>query len=141
LACDANCARRRVRPPAPSRPARAGGVERPVSVLGPKGERLAWSDTNTAGRREAALVPAASPGRYFADVTSQASARGPYSVAVADAHAPALFDAEQWRSFDGVTYLRDLKLADITGDGRKDVVSAVTDKLMLLPQLASGGFG
>ena len=78
--------------------------------------------------------------RCFAKGPWSFSSRSP-SVAVADAHAPALFDAEQWRSFDGVTYLRDLKLADITGDGRKDVLSAVTDKLMLLPQLASGGFG
>src|SRR5439155_121155 len=80
-------------------------------------------------------------GRYYADVSSVASARGPYSVTLADARAPALFDAEQWRSFSGVTFLRDIKLADITGDGRKDVLSAVTDKLMLLPQQASGGFG
>src|SRR5215212_511269 len=130
-----------VTPPQLAQAVRASEVDPVLSVLGPRGEHVAASDDNTPGRREAALVPAASAGRYYSEVSSLASARGPYSVAVADAAAPAVFDDEQWRSFPGVDYLRDLKLADITGDGRKDAISVATDKLMLLPQEAAGGFG
>ncbi|MFL5931741.1 MAG: S8 family serine peptidase [Gaiellaceae bacterium] len=120
---------------------RASEVDPVLSVLGPKGERLASSSENTPGRREATLVPAATAGRYYAEVSSQASARGSYSVAVSDVAPPAVFDGERGRSFPDVSFFHDLTLADLTGDGRKDVVSAGTNKLMLLPQLASGGFG
>ena len=130
-----------VTPPALSPTLRASEVDPNLSIVSPKGKPIARSEFNTPGRREAVLVPAADAGRYFADVTSVASARGPYSVALADARPPALFEAEQWRSLPGVAYLRDLSVADITGDGRKDALSAVSDKLMLLPQQATGGFG
>jgi subtilisin family serine protease len=122
---------------------RASEVDPQIEAIGPRGERLRLGSgvENSVGRREAVLLPAAAAGRYYLDVSSQASARGSYSLAVADANAPALFDAERWRNFSGVSFLRDIALADVTGDGRKDVLSAVSDKLMLLPQQASGGLG
>ena len=132
-----------VTPQALSPTVRASEVDPQIEAIGPGGERLRLGSgvENTVGRREAVLLPAAAAARYYLDVSSQASARGSYSLAVADANAPALFDAEQWRNFPGVSFLRDIVLADVTGDGRKDVLSAVTDKLMLLPQQASGGLG
>ena len=121
---------------------RASEVDPWIDVIGPQGQRqLASGVDNTAGRPESVLVPAGTAGRYYLETKSLASVRGSYSLAVADAHAPAVFADEQWRSFSGVSYLRDLALADVTGDGRKDVISAVTDKLMLLPQKTGGGFG
>jgi subtilisin family serine protease len=122
---------------------RASEVDPQIEAIGPGGERLRLGSgvENTVGRREAVLLPAAAAGRYYLDVSSQASARGSYSLAVADENPPALFDGEQWRNFSGVSFLRDIALADVTGDGRRDVLSAVTDKLMLLPQQASGGLG
>jgi subtilisin family serine protease len=136
-----------VTPPALSETVRASEVDPVVEALGPKGERLARGVENTVGRRESALVPAASAGRYFVDVKSQASSRGSYSIAVTDARAPALFDGEQWRGFPNVTDLRDIAAADLTGDGRKDVITTAVDdttdpyKLMVLPQRATGGLG
>ena len=132
-----------VTPQALSPTLRASEVDPQIEGIGPGGERLRLGSgvENTVGRREALLLPAAVAGRYYLDVSSQASGRGSYAVAIADANAPALFDAEQWRSFPGVSFLRDLALADVTGDGRKDALSAVDDKLMLLPQLPSGRFG
>jgi serine protease len=129
-------------PPPLSDTVRASEVDPWMDVIGPKGQRqLASGVDNTPGRPESLLVPAGTAGRYYLETKSLASARGPYSIAVADAHAPAVFGDEQWRSFPGVSYLRDLALADVTGDGRKDAISAVTDQLMLLPQKAGGGFG
>jgi subtilisin family serine protease len=132
-----------VTPPALSPTVRAGETDPRIDAIGPGGQhlRLGSGVENTPGRREAVLVPAATAARYYLDVSSMASSRGSYSLAVADARAPALFDDEQWRSFPGVEYLRDVVLADVTGDGRKDVISAVFDKLMLLPQRATGGLG
>src|SRR4029453_4609960 len=136
-----------VTPPPLSQTVRASEVDPLVEALGPKGERLARAVDNTVGRHESALVPAASAGRYYVDVKSQASSRGSYSIPVADARAPALFDGEQWRGFPDVTDLRNVAAADITGDGRKDVVTTAVDdttnpyKLMVLPQRATGGLG
>ncbi|HEV2711838.1 MAG TPA: S8 family serine peptidase, partial [Gaiellaceae bacterium] len=132
-----------VTPPALSPTVRAVETDPTIDAIGPGGQhlRLGSGVENTAGRREAVLVPAATAGRYYLDVSSMASSRGSYSLAVADARAPALFDDEQWRSFAGVEYLRDVEVADVTGDGRKDVISAAFDKLMLLPQRAVGGLG
>jgi serine protease len=130
-----------VTPPPLSDTVRASELDPWIDVIGPQGQRqLASGVDNTAGRSESVLVPAGTAGRYYLETKSLASARGPYSLSVADARAPAVFADEQ-RDFPGVSYLRDIALADITGDGRKDVLSAVTDKLMLLPQQAGGGFG
>jgi subtilisin family serine protease len=129
-------------PPPLSNTVRASELDPWIDVIGPQGQRqLASGVDNTPGRSESVLVPAGAAGRYYLETKSLASARGPYSLSVADARAPAVFADEQWRSFPGVSYLRDIALADVTSDGRKDVVSAVTDKLMLLPQQAGGGFG
>jgi subtilisin family serine protease len=129
-------------PPPLSDTVRASEVDPWMDVIGPQGQRQIGSGVdNTAGRSESALVPAGTAGRYYLETKSLASSRGSYSLTVADARAPAVFADEQWRGFPGVDYLRDLALADITGDGRKDVLSAVTDKLMLLPQQAVGGLG
>ncbi|HKF14393.1 MAG TPA: S8 family serine peptidase, partial [Gaiellaceae bacterium] len=132
-----------VTPPALSPTVRAVETDPRIDALGPSGQhlRLGSGVENTPGRREAVLVPAATAGRYYLDVSSMASSRGSYALSVADARAPALFDDEQWRSFNGVEYLRDLKLADVTGDRRTDVLSAAFDKLMLLPQKPTGGLG
>ena len=69
---------------------RASEVDPQIEGIGPGGERLRLGSgaENTVGRREALLLPAATAGRYYLDVSSQASARGSYSIAVADANAP-----------------------------------------------------
>lgn len=129
-------------PPPLSDTVRASEVDPWMDVIGPQGQRQIGSGVdNTPGGSESVLVPAGTTGRYYLETKSLASSRGSYSLTVADARAPAIFGDEQWRGFPGADYLRDLALADITGDGRKDVLSAVTDKLMLLPQQAGGGFG
>jgi subtilisin family serine protease len=131
-----------VTPPPLSQTVRAGEVDPWLDVIGPQGQRLlASSVDNTVGRSESVLVPAGAAGRYFLETKSLASARGSYSIAMSDARAPALFANEQWRTFAGVEYLRDVAVADVTGDGRKDVLSAVLDRLLLLPQRATGGLG
>jgi subtilisin family serine protease len=131
-----------VTPPPLSSSVRASEVDPWIDVIGPQGQRqLASGRHNTAGRRESVLVPAGAAGRYYLETKSVASARGSYSLAVADARAPAVFADEQGRGFPNVSYLRDVEVADVTGDGRKDVLSATVDKLMLLPQQATGGLG
>jgi subtilisin family serine protease len=136
-----------VTPPRLAPSLRASEVDPSITVLGPRGQRLAWGVDNTAGRREAALVPAGGAGRYYLDVTSRASARGSYTVEVADAAAPAQLDPEVWLTLPSAATPRDVALADITGDGRKDVVTTTVDgttspyKLMLVPQRSTGGLG
>jgi subtilisin family serine protease len=131
-----------VTPPPLSPSLRASEVDPRLDVIGPQGQRQIGSAIdNTAGRRESVLVPAGTAGRYFLETTSIASARGTYSLTVADAQAPAVFADEQGRDFPGVEYIRDVAVADVTGDGRKDVLSATTTHLMLLPQRATGGLG
>jgi subtilisin family serine protease len=128
---------------------RALGMDPVVDVFGPDLRLVTHEDFGWTDSHELAFVTAATPGRYHIRVTSFTPGRSPgtYSLKVEGPYS-ASPDQFMTESVDYRTWPESVAIADVTGDGRNEVLMATNwissqfkDSLFVFPQVADGWAG
>ena len=142
-----------VTPPAIVTPLGAMQMDPVVEIYGPNLQLLGSADAQPYGVSETLEVPVPATGRYLIAVRNfHGSRTGPKAVykvkTTVRSVAGPFFEPPP--SLDLGAYDMHAKIADVTGDGRADVLTTTTgtgaapefeNKLVVIPQLATGGLG